>query len=727
MFSENKLHQRITVTLFILGFTTILIQLVLIRELLNLFQGNELVIGLILCLWMLLTAAGAGFARHVPVNVNKYLLISRLFVLEALVPVVVMVLLGLVDSLLFPPGTTRGLIMAFAYSLAFLLPGCLIAGLLFAMLASLLSESRNTNCVSPAYGWESAGSMLAGILFSLLLAFLLKTFQVLALSMLCNFAAAWLLHPGIQSRIKTAIVSTTCILLTALLFLLPADSWMKSLHFKNERILFNRDTPFQQITVTESTGQVNFYGNNQLLFSSNNSYHAEEAVHYAMLQHRAPRKVLIVSGGIADMSVQLSKYKSVEELHYLENDPWLVKAEKKFTNIPDFKGLKIFTNDARRWIGQSTEQYDVIIVNSPDPSNAQINRYFTLNFFREAKRALAPHGVFSMSLSSSANYMSNEALEVNRIVFQTLQKSFTRVEIISGGRNFFVASDDSLRLNIADRLQQTGLENDFITPYSVDDDLLLQKSRQLLAEISVPAVPANTDQAPVAYLHQISYWIYMAEGGRSTWVLWTALLVISLLVIISARKADPFSAGVFTTGFAGASSEFLVLIVYQSLFGNIYQMTGLIIALYMFGLTCGAMIRNIAGSNTKRFFTRVQLVMMVLVALIPIVFKMTTSSAGALSWAVQGSLLTLITAIAFMAGLTFNKATLLANKSAIATASNLYAIDLAGSASGILSTSMLLLPILGMWTTSIMLSGLILAGLLIMHIFGKKANFVQGM
>ncbi|MBN1143485.1 MAG: methyltransferase [Bacteroidales bacterium] len=727
MFSENKLSRIIIAALFILGFTSILVQLVLIREMLNLFQGNELIIGFIFCLWMLLTAAGAGCALRIFRNVNKYQLISRLFALEAIVPVIVVGLLSVVDSLLFPPGTTRGLIIALVYCLVFLLPGCFVSGLLFARLASLLSESRNTNCVSLAYGWESVGSMLAGILFSLLLAFLLRTFQVLSLAFLCNLVAACLLHPEKLNKFKKVIVSVSCIVVTALLFLMPADIRMKSLHYKNEQILYTRDTPFQHVTVTESNGQVNYYGNNMLLFSSNNPNHAEEAVHYALLQHQAPEKVLIVSGGIADMSAQVFKYNSVETLHYLEIDPWLVKAEKEFTNIPEFPGMEIFHKDVRQWIRNSTNWYDVIIINSPDPSNAQINRYYTLDFFKQAQKALTPHGIFSISLNSTANYMSTEAREVNRIVFQTLQEAFACVEIIPGGRNYFVASDASLGLNIADRLQKATLENDYVTPYSIDDELLLFKNRQLLTEISEPVALANTDLTPVAYLHQIRYWIYMGEGSKSTEILWVSLIIISSLVLFAARKTNPYSAGVFTTGFAGTSSEFLVLMVYQSLFGNIYQMTGLIIALYMLGLTFGAIIRSKPGSNTKRYYARVQVVIIVLVAFIPVVFKMAASSTEALSWAVQGTLFTLITAIAFMAGLAFNKATVLAGSSFITTASNLYAIDLAGAALGILLTSTLLLPLLGMWATCILLSVLVLAGLLILHLFGKSGNFVQSM
>jgi hypothetical protein len=102
---------------------------------------------------------------------------------------------------------------------------------------------------------------------------------------------------------------------------------------------------------------------------------------------------------------------------------------------------------------------------------------------------------------------------------------------------------------------------------------------------------------------------------------------------------------------------------------------------------------------------------------------MATGSFGAISWAVQGALFTLITVIAFMAGLAFNKATELAGSSFITTASNLYAVDLAGASLGILLTSTLLLPLLGMWATCMLLSAIVLGGLLIMLFFGKNTNF----
>ena len=54
--------------LFTLGVTAMSTQVIMIRETLAVFQGNELIIGLFLGIWMLLTAAGAMLA----VQSSKY-------------------------------------------------------------------------------------------------------------------------------------------------------------------------------------------------------------------------------------------------------------------------------------------------------------------------------------------------------------------------------------------------------------------------------------------------------------------------------------------------------------------------------------------------------------------------------------------------------------------------------------------------------------------------------
>src|SRR4030042_3815718 len=168
---------------------------------------------------------------------------------------------------------------------------------------------------------------------------------------------------------------------------------------------------------------------------------------------------MMVSGGITGMTKQALKYNTLKRIDYFEINPWLVKAENRFHDTIYIPELHVITKDARKWIKESSQLYDAIIVNTPDPSNAQINRYYTLEFFQEVKNALRPYGVFSVSLSPTVNYMSADAKEINSIVYLTLSKVFHHVEVIPGERNYFIASEDTIRIDIAKCIVNRGIEN----------------------------------------------------------------------------------------------------------------------------------------------------------------------------------------------------------------------------------------------------------------------------
>ena len=59
---ESHKSPVIKLALFNLGLTAMGTQIVMIREFLAVFQGNELIIGMFLGCWMLLTAIGAFLA-----------------------------------------------------------------------------------------------------------------------------------------------------------------------------------------------------------------------------------------------------------------------------------------------------------------------------------------------------------------------------------------------------------------------------------------------------------------------------------------------------------------------------------------------------------------------------------------------------------------------------------------------------------------------------------------
>ena len=49
--------------MFVLGFSSLYTQVFLLREFLSIFNGNELVLGIVLANWMLLTGTGAYLGK----------------------------------------------------------------------------------------------------------------------------------------------------------------------------------------------------------------------------------------------------------------------------------------------------------------------------------------------------------------------------------------------------------------------------------------------------------------------------------------------------------------------------------------------------------------------------------------------------------------------------------------------------------------------------------------
>ena len=60
---ENRRVKDLAWAVAALGMTALATQIILLREFVSVFQGNELVIGVVLAGWMMLTGAGAFLGR----------------------------------------------------------------------------------------------------------------------------------------------------------------------------------------------------------------------------------------------------------------------------------------------------------------------------------------------------------------------------------------------------------------------------------------------------------------------------------------------------------------------------------------------------------------------------------------------------------------------------------------------------------------------------------------
>ena len=192
---------------FALGVSCVMTQLALLREMLCVFAGNELVLGVVLGNWLLLMGLGASLGRWAGRVKEPLGLLAALLIFTAVVPPAQVLALRGLRSFIFLRGVDLGVGPTFATSLVVLLPYCLAAGFTLALACWLLASEGDARGPGRVYVADSLGSILGGLLFSFVLVQWLDHFALLCVPALLNLAVAawlaWQIRPRIADRDKS--------------------------------------------------------------------------------------------------------------------------------------------------------------------------------------------------------------------------------------------------------------------------------------------------------------------------------------------------------------------------------------------------------------------------------------------------------------------------------------------------------------------------------------------
>ena len=455
--------------------------------------------------------------------------------------------------------------------------------------------------------------------------------------------------------------------------------------------------------VTKTEEQTNFYENNILLFSSQQPIQTEETVHFPFSQVSKPKNILLLSGNMSGIIEEINKY-HVNEIDYVEINPWLIKAEKKIIDpeLPD--NLNFINKDARYYIENSKKQYDVVIINLPEPSTAQVNRFYTHEFYTALKQNLSKDGVISFSLSGSSNYLSDETKSLYSSVYNTLKQTFNHVRIIPGNSNYFLASDKALSYDVIHVIHEKEIQTQFVNKFYIDKDLL-QRRGEKITRILDDKVQINRDFSPITYFQKLNQWTSYFHFN-----FWIPFYIIVLLTIFLFIRVHPINFVMFAGGYAGASIEIILLIAFQVLYGYVYNLVGIIVTIFMAGLAVGTYYRSLIFKKvTVGNFQRLQIVMILFSLILPlllIIFRETDLHATL----IQGLFMALMFITSLMVGMLFSLASNLQINKIVNIASGVYSIDLIGAAIGSFVTTAYLIPRLGLINVCFITSAVIFLG-----------------
>jgi spermidine synthase len=637
--SAIKVSTRLQCILSLIGFTSVIAQIVLMRELIVVFYGNEISLGIMLAGWLLWTAIGSSVSGQVSALLRD----SRKFMacLETLIaaafPLTILAVRASRPLFQSVPGEMLGPAPMFLTSFATLSVFCLLSGGLFAAGSRLCGDEARTSTASAAssvYLLEAAGSGLGGVLASLVLIRHFTSFEIAACLALLNLlAAAWV---GVRTTSYRRVL--LALLLMAALPIPRAARWLEAkslaLLWHGFSLVESRNSVYGNLALVATSESRSLFENGLRVLTVPDASAAEESVHFALLEHTAPRSVLLIGGGINGSLAQALQYSSLERLDYVELDPAILGvAERHFaqawTRVRSDPRVRIHPMDGRLFLKTSNSKFDVIIINLPDPFTAQLNRFYTQEFFTEAAEKLNPGGVLSFQVTASENYISGELADLLRCLEKTLRVVFPQVVAIPGETVHFLAANrpGSLTLDSAElmtRLRERRIRTQYVREYYIPFRMSRDRVLDLQLQIEPqPATPINRDFAPIAYYFDVVLWSsrfhshwgelleslarlkFGAVAGALALGMFGLALVGALFERIKAARhrssGDTADAGsplhrrnatlglcVAAMGFTLLGLEVLLLLGFQALYGYVYQQLSILVAVFMVGMAAGA-------------------------------------------------------------------------------------------------------------------------------------------
>ena len=745
----------LTISLLIIGLSGLTAQIVLLRELLISFLGNELTLGVILANWLILVAIGSFLIGKSVETVDKKLDIFVVFelVFSVAFPIGIYLCRIFKNILLTTPGEALGFAPVWYSSFIILLPVSLPYGALFTYGCKLYSQYSNeeASSVGKVYLFETIGSIIGGLLLSFFLIQYFNSFTIAFLiSLLNSLIPIFLLwrKPNSPERAFQKVLMILSILFTFLFAyaLLPQTS--SAIHqasiqsqWKNLNVIHNENSIYGNITVIKRGEQFTFYNDGipSITTPVPDIASIEDYVHFPMLFQKKPESVLILSGGAGGMIHEILKY-PVKHIDYVELDPLLLKLIQKYptpltqSELSD-KRVKIHYQDSRLFTQRTGKRFDIIFVGLSAPQSLQTNRLFSLEFFAMAKKKMNPQGILVLSLPGSLTYISPELRNLNGCILDTLKRVFGLVRIIPGDVNLYLASASDLIDKITPhevitRFEERKIQTNLMTKYYIGHRLHERWLQWYWKSMEGRKSHINSDFLPIAVFFNLSYWNSLFSpylAGIFKWfkefyltITFVKIILITIVLSIIFIKFPRYSMhavtySIFTTGLTGMIFSLAIIFTFQTFYGYVYQQIGLLVAIFMFGIAFGSflVIHYLQRIKENYFlFLKIEGLIILFAILLPFVFV--TSSSQIENKTVYFLLYAGFLVVSFFTGMFTGFQFPLAVKIYLnnpsrkeklgRTAGLLYGADLFGGFFGGLLGGVFLLPILGLKETCFMMA-----------------------
>jgi spermidine synthase len=168
---------------------------------------------------------------------------------------------------------------------------------------------------------------------------------------------------------------------------------------KIKKTLHTEQTPFQKLDMieTEEFGTMLTLDGMVMTTERDEFVYHEMVAHVPLFTHPNPKHVLVVGGGDGGVIREVVKHPGVEKVTLVEIDDLVIETSKQYlpTIASAFSDPKVevIVGDGFMHIAESTDAYDVIMVDSTEPVGPAV-KLFEKGFYEGISRALKKDGIF---------------------------------------------------------------------------------------------------------------------------------------------------------------------------------------------------------------------------------------------------------------------------------------------------------------------------------------------
>ncbi len=183
------------------------------------------------------------------------------------------------------------------------------------------------------------------------------------------------------------------------------EFWFSEHHTPNvklsirvDKALYSKQSAYQRIDIfdTPEFGRVLALDGNIMLTERDEFIYDEMMVHVPMAVHPNITRVLVIGVGDGGVIRELTRYDQIERIDLVEMDEAVAEACRQYLPANavrlDDERVHIYYENGLKFIRGVEEEYDLIIVDSPDPFGPS-EGLFTREFYGNCYKALRPEGI----------------------------------------------------------------------------------------------------------------------------------------------------------------------------------------------------------------------------------------------------------------------------------------------------------------------------------------------